>query len=235
MHSSSDEPVITLNLTNVKDNSTEWFTLDDVYLPYQSDSNDAGGSWYLCYSQSELPEGSLAIRKDKDWSKGPCGSCSRKELLSWKAWSKYIEVHPFFVNQELVNIDETGVHLWDVDNNQYTYNSNYGLNLEVTVSCDITDFIVEQRLVFQDVIAKQVAIDMLREFAYNANVRTNRYSINASRPDILYEIDGDSASLKKSGLSYQLDMAINAIKLDTSGIDKVCLPCRNNGIKYRTI
>ena len=76
---------------------------------------------------------------------------------------------------------------------------------------------------------------MLREFAYNANVRTNRHSINASRPDILYEIDGDSASLKKSGLSYQLDMAINAIKLDTSGIDKVCLPCRNNGIKYRTI
>ena len=235
MHSSSDGPVITLNLTKVKDNSTEWFTLDDVYLPYQSDSNDAGGSWYLCYSQSELPEGSLAIRKDKDWSKGPCGSCSRKELLSWKAWSKYIEVHPFFVNQELVNIDEAGVHLWDVDNNQYTYNSNYGLNLEVTVSCDITDFIVEQRLAFQDVIAKQVAIDMLREFVYNANVRTNRYSINASRPDILYEIDGDSASLKKSGLSYQLDMAINAIKLDTSGIDKVCLPCRNNGIKYRTI
>lgn len=235
MHSSSDEPVITLNLTKVKDNSTEWFTLDDVYLPYQSDSNDAGGSWYLCYSQSELPEGSLAIRKDKDWSKGPCGSCSRKELLSWKAWSKYIEVHPFFVNQELVNIDEAGIHLWDVDNNQYTYNSNYGLNLEVTVSCDITDFIIEQRLAFQDVIAKQVAIDMLREFAYNANVRTNRHSINASRLDILYEIDGDSASLKKSGLSYQLDMAINAIKLDTSGIDKVCLPCRNNGIKYRTI
>lgn len=235
MHSSSDEPVITLNLTKVKDNSTEWFILDDVYLPYQSDSNDAGGSWYLCYSQSELPEGSLAIRKDKDWSKGPCGSCSRKELLSWKAWSKYIEVHPFFVNQELVNIDEAGIHLWDVDNNQYTYNSNYGLNLEVTVSCNITDFIIEQRLAFQDVIAKQVAIDMLREFAYNANVRTNRHSINASRLDILYEIDGDSASLKKSGLSYQLDMAINAIKLDTSGIDKVCLPCRNNGIKYRTI
>ena len=235
LHSSSDEPVMTLNLTKVKDNSTEWFTLEGVYLPYQGDDTDAGGSWYLCYSQSELPEGSLAIRKDKDWSKGPCGSCSRKELLSWKAWSKYIEVHPFFVNQELVNVDDSGVHLWDVDNNQYTYNSNYGLNLEVTVSCDLTDFIIEQRLAFQDIIAKQVAIYMLREFAYNANVRTNRHSINASRLDILYEIDGDSASLKKSGLSYQLDMAIKAIKLDTTGIDKVCLPCKNNGVKYRTV
>lgn len=234
MHSSMDEPIKTIKLTKVRDNSAEWFTVDDLYLPYQSEDNDAGGSWYLCYFQSELPEGSQAIRKDKDWSKEPCGSCSRRELLAWMAWSKYLEIHPFFVNEELINTEDESLHLWDVENNQYTYDNNYGLNLEVTVSCDITDFIVEQRMMFQDVIAKQVAVDMLREFAYNSNVRTNRHSINASRLDILYEVDGDSSSMKKSGLSYQLDMAFKAIKLSTSGIDRVCLPCRNNGIKYRT-
>lgn len=235
MHSSMDEPIKTIKLTKVRDNSAEWFTVDDLYLPYQSEYNDAGGSWYLCYFQSELPEGSQAIRKDKDWSKEPCGSCSRRELLAWMAWSKYLEIHPFFVNEELINTEDESLHLWDVKNNQYTYDNNYGLNLEVTVSCDITDFIVEQRMMFQDVIAKQVAVDMLREFAYNSNVRTNRHSINASRLDILYEVDGDSSSMKKSGLSYQLDMAFKAIKLSTSGIDRVCLPCRNNGIKYRTV
>lgn len=235
MHSSMDKPIKTIKLTKVRDNSAEWFTVDDLYLPYQSEDNDAGGSWYLCYFQSELPEGSQAIRKDKDWSKEPCGSCSRRELLAWMAWSKYLEIHPFFVNEELISIEDESLHLWDVENNQYTYDNNYGLNLEVTVSCDITDFIVEQRMMFQDVIAKQVAVDMLREFAYNSNVRTNRHSINASRLDILYEVDGDSSSMKKSGLSYQLDMAFKAIKLSTSGIDRVCLPCRNNGIKYRTV
>lgn len=235
MHSSIDEPVKTIKLTKTRNNSAEWFTTDDLYLPYQSENNDAGGSWYLCYSQSELPEGSQAIRKDKDWSKEPCGSCSRRELLAWMAWSKYIEIHPFFVNEELVNTEDESLHLWDVENNQYTYDNNYGLNLEVTVNCDITDFIIEQRMMFQDVIAKQVAVDMLREFAYNSNVRTNRHSINASRMDILYEVDGDSSSMKKSGLSYQLDMAFKAIKLSTSGIDRVCLPCKNNGIKYRTV
>lgn len=235
MHSSMDAPVKIIKLNKIRDNSAEWFTVDDLYLPYQSDDNDAGGSWYLCYFQSELPEGSQAIRKDKDWSKEPCGSCSRRELLAWMAWSKYLEIHPFFVNEELVNIEDESLHLWDVENNQYTYDNNYGLNLEVTVSCDITDFIIEQRMIFQDVIAKQVAVDMLREFAYNSNVRTNRHSINASRMDILYEVDGDSSSMKKSGLSYQLDMAFKAIKLSTSGIDRVCLPCRNNGLKYRTV
>lgn len=235
MHSSMDAPVKIIKLNKIQDNSAEWFTVDDLYLPYQSEDNDAGGSWYLCYFQSELPEGSQAIRKNKDWSKEPCGSCSHRELLAWMAWSKYLEIHPFFVNEELINTEDESLHLWDVENNQYTYDNNYGLNLEVTVSCDITDFIVEQRMMFQDVIAKQVAVDMLREFAYNSNVRTNRHSINASRLDILYEVDGDSSSMKKSGLSYQLDMAFKAIKLSTSGIDRVCLPCRNNGIKYRTV
>lgn len=235
MHSSMDAPVKIIKLNKIRDNSAEWFTVDDLYLPYQSEYNDAGGSWYLCYFQSELPEGSQAIRKDKDWSKEPCGSCSRRELITWMAWSKYLEIHPFFVNEELINTEDESLHLWDVENNQYTYDNNYGLNLEVTVSCDITDFIVEQRMMFQDVIAKQVAVDMLREFAYNSNVRTNRHSTNASRLDILYEVDGDSSSMKKSGLSYQLDMAFKAIKLSTSGIDRVCLPCRNNGIKYRTV
>ena len=235
MHSSMDAPVKIIKLNKIRDNSAEWFTVDDLYLPYQSEDNDAGGSWYLCYFQSELPEGSQAIRKNKDWSKEPCGSCSRRELLAWTAWSKYLEIHPFFVNEELINTEDESLHLWDVENNQYTYDNNYGLNLEVTVSCDITDFIIEQRMMFQDVIAKQVAVDMLREFAYNSNVRTNRHSINASRLDILYEVDGDSSSMKKSGLSYQLDMAFKAIKLSTSGIDRVCLPCRNNGIKYRTV
>lgn len=235
MHSSIYEPIRTIKLTKTRDNSAEWFTVDDFYLPYQSEDIDAGGSWYLCYSQSELPEGSQAIRKNKDWSKEPCGSCSRRELLAWMAWSKYIEIHPFYVNEELTDIEDESLHLWDIENNQYTYDNNYGLNLEVTVSCDITDFIVEQRMMFQDVIAKQVAIDMLREFAYNSNVRTNRHSINASRLDILYEVDGDSSSMKKSGLSYQLDIAFKAIKLSTSGIDRVCLPCKNNGIKYRVV
>lgn len=248
MHSSMDAPVKIIKLNKIRKNSIEWFSLNDVYLPYQSEDNDAGGSWYLCYFQSELPEGSQAIRKDKDWSKEPCNSCSRREYLAWMAWSKYIEVHPFFVNEELINgmqddfnddfnndFSKQPIHLWDVENNQYTYDNNYGLNLEITISCDITDFIIEQRMLFQDIIAKQVAVDMLREFAYNANVRTNRHSINASRLDILYEVDGDSSSMKKSGLSYQLDMAFKAIKLSTEGIDRVCLPCKNNGIKYRTV
>lgn len=246
MHSSMDAPVKIIRVNKIRKNSIEWFQIPDLFLPYQSESNDAGGSWYLCYFQSELPLNSKAIRKNKDWSKEPCGSCSRQELYAWQAWSKYIEIHPFYTNEELIqavnfnddfndDFAKQPIHLWNQDDNIYTYDNNYGLNLEISVMCDLTDFIIEQRSMFQDVIIKQVAIDMLREFAYNANVRTNRHSINASRVDILYEIDGDSSSMKKSGLSYQIDLAFKALTVSTQGLDRICLPCKNNGIKYRAV
>lgn len=251
MHSSLDVPYYAEKFIKTKANCMEWFTPSkELYLPYESDEIDAGGSWYICYLQAGLPSGSHAIRKSRDWSKGPCNECSRHEYETWRIWSKYIEVHPFYVNGELVesysffsedfNGDyfkdiQLGIRLWDVENNIYDYSTNYGLNLDITVACDITDFIIEQKMMFTDYLGKSLAVDFLREFAYNPNVRTNRHSINASRPDILYEIDGDSSSMKKSGMSYQLELASKAIQVSTEGMDRVCLPCVNHGIKYRTI
>lgn len=234
MHSSSMIPVYTLKLTKLKKNTFEWFNVDDIFLNYEGNS-EPGGSWYICYKQSEVPEGSQAIQKNYDWSKGPCKDCSRLNMLLWKAWSKYLEIHPFYTNEELIPENDGSINLWDIEDNQYTYDTNYGLNLDISVSCDLTDFIINNKHAFQDVIAKQLAVDMLREFAYNSNVRTNRHAINAARVDILYEIDGDSSSMKKSGLSYQLDKAFKALSVNTEGIDRVCLPCVNNGIRYRTI
>lgn len=236
MHSSKMEPYYQETFTKRTNNNMEWFTpSEDLYLPYENDEIDAGGSWYICYLQSQLPETSQAIRKSRDWSKGPCNECSRHEYETWRIWSKYLEVHPFYANEEIVPIVDEQVQLWDIEQNIYDYSTNYGLNLDITIACDITDFIIEQRGMFTDYLSKSLAIDFLREFAYNPMVRTNRHSINASRPDILYEIDGDSSSMKKSGLSYQLSLALDALEISTQGIDRVCLPCVNHGIKYRVV
>lgn len=226
-HSSNPEPIYTLTFEKTKADSLEWFKpKDDILLPYESTNTDAGGSWYLVYKQSELPENAQAIYKDRDWSTGPCKACSRSEFLAYQAWSRYIEVHPFYISE-----DEE----FDPEIMNFTYDKNYGINLEVSAYCDLTDFIIKQRAMFQDVLSKQVAIDFLREFAYNPNVRTNRHSINASKLDILTELDGDSNSMRQSGLSYELDIALKALSISTQGLDRVCLPCVNNGIKYRSI
>lgn len=227
-HSSNPEPIKTIEVEYTKNGGIQWLEQTDLYLPYMSESTDAGGSWFICYNQKELPEGMKAIEKNRDWSKEPCRSCSRVDYANWEAWSKYLEVHPFKVPAT----DE--VKMWDISDNLYTYTTNYGLNLQVTMECDLTDILVTQRRAFQNVIGLQLAADMIREFAYNPNFRINRMQQNFSRNELLYELDGDSQGYKKSGILHRLEKAMEALRIDTTGINRVCMPCRSEGIRYRT-
>jgi hypothetical protein len=229
MHSSQIEPIQTIELTRTKNGSTEWFSVEDLYLPYLSEDKDAGGSWYLVYDQSELGENVTAVNKNKDWSAKPCSTCDANETSDWRIWSKYLEVHPFKVS------DFEPETMWDVARNLYTYTNNYGINLQITIECDITDLILEQRKSFQNIIGLQVAVDMLREMAYNPNFKIGRAQQNFSKQEILYELDGDSQSNKKSGLVYNYNNAMAAVKIDTTALSRVCFPCNNKGVRFRTV
>lgn len=145
--------------------------------------------------------------------------------------TKYLQISPF-----MYNAPETFAEypeLWDIAYTMYTNTLNYGLNCEITVGCDLTDFIIEQRSIFQTVIQRQVAAIALRTLAMNPNVRVNRNQSNASKMDILYELDGNVEG-RPGGLGYDLKKAFEALRLDTQGIDRICLSCNNRGVKYRT-
>lgn len=236
MHSSKQAPVYALTFTKTQANTCEWFKTEGLYLPYiESEDGVVAGSWYICYLQSELPAQSQAINRSYDWSGMTCRTCNRRDYEAYLAWSKYMEINPFRVNGNDLSVEDESLALWDAEDMQYFTDKTWGLNLDITVGCDLTDFIVDQRWLFQDVLMKQMAVDALREFVYNPNVRTNRHSVNAGRTEILYEIDGDSSSMRESGLAYELKQAFDAISLATSGINRVCLPCCNHGLRYKPI
>ena len=233
-HSSQIDPIKTFDLDfRVKNGGFQWFTLEDCFLPYISKDNNSGGSWFLCYNQDELPQGMEAINVSKDWSREPCGTCNIGSVEVWRELTKYLQVTPF-----MYNAPETFAEypeLWDIAYTMYTNTQNYGLNCEITVGCDLTDFIISQRQIFQDVIQKQVAVIALRALAMNPNVRVNRYQSNATRTDILYELDGNTSGVRPGGLGYQLKKAYEALKLDTQGLDRVCLSCNNRGVRYKSV
>lgn len=233
-HSSQIDPIKTFDLDfQVKNGGFQWFTLEDCFLPYISKDNNSGGSWFICYNQDELPQGMEAINVSKDWSREPCGTCNIGSVEVWRELTKYLQVTPF-----MYNAPETFAEypeLWDIAYTMYTNTQNYGLNCEITVGCDLTDFIISQRQIFQDVIQKQVAVIALRALAMNPNVRVNRYQSNATRTDILYELDGNTSGVRPGGLGYQLKKAYEALKLDTQGLDRVCLSCNNRGVRYKAV
>lgn len=233
-HSSQIDPIKTFDLNFTQTNGGfQWFPLNDCYLPYISDKNNAGGAWFLCYNQDELPAGMEAINVSKDWSREPCGTCNIGSVEVWRELTKYLQVTPF-----MYHAPETFAEypeLWDIAQTLYTRTQNYGLNCEITIGCDLTDFVISQRAIFQTVIQRQVAAIALRTLAMNPNVRVNRNQSNASRTDILYELDGNTSGVRPGGLGYDLKKAYEALRIDTQGLDRICLSCNNRGVKYRTV
>ena len=233
-HSSQIGPIKTFDLNfTVTNGGFQWFPLNDCYLPYISDKNNAGGAWFLCYNQDELPAGMEAINVSKDWSREPCGTCNMGSVEVWRELTKYLQVTPF-----MYNAPETFAEypeLWDIAYTMYTRTQNYGLNCEITIGCDLTDFIISQRQIFQTVIQRQVAAIALRTLAMNPNVRVNRNQSNATRMDILYELDGNTSGVRPGGLGYDLKKSYEALQIDTQGLDRICLACNNRGVRYRTV
>ena len=233
-HSSQIDPIKTFDLNFTQTNGGfQWFPLNDCYLPYISNKNNAGGAWFLCYNQDELPAGMEAINVSKDWSREPCGTCNMGSVEVWRELTKYLQVTPF-----MYNAPETFAEypeLWDIAYTMYTRTQNYGLNCEITIGCDLTDFIISQRQIFQTVIQRQVAAIALRTLAMNPNVRVNRNQSNATRMDILYELDGNTSGVRPGGLGYDLKKSYEALQIDTQGLDRICLACNNRGVRYRTV
>ena len=232
-HSSQPDPIQVEDLEFTKTNGGfQWFTMKDWYMPFISDGNNSGGAWYLVYDQAALPEGMECVNVAKDWSREPCGTCNIGSLAAWRALTKYLSISPFRVrsSETFAEFPE----LWDIAENVYTNTVNYGLNVEVTVQCDLTDFIIEQRQMFATVLQREMAAKVLRMLAMNPSVRVNRNKSNASHLDLLYEVDGNPQG-RKTGIGYELEKAYEALDLDTRGIDRLCMTCRPVGVRYRNV
>ena len=232
-HSSQSEPLDYYDAEiTVDDGKFKWFTVD-WYLPYLEGNTNAGGAYYIVYNQDDLPEGMQAVNMSKDWSKDPCGSCTGYiDLENWHLLTKYLQISPMMAHN--TETFKEFPELWDVADTMYTNTTSYGLNCIVSVGCDLTYFIGFERLNFQSVIQKQVAATALRTMAMNPSVRVNRNQSNVSKMDVLYEIDGNTEG-REGGLGYELKQAYKALSIDLQGIDRICLSCNNNGVKYRTV
>lgn len=239
-HSSQVAPMrtIELNFTNER-GGFQWFTPEQpIYLPYikgtgvNEQGNDAGGAWFLCYNQNDLPAGMQALNVSKDWSVEPCQTCLGGSIESWREMTKYLQVSPFGIKApaDFAEYPE----MFDIGQIGYTNTMNYGMNVEISVGCDLTDFIISQRQMFATVIQKQVAANVLRTLAMNPDVRVNRNQSNATRDELLYELDGAPQG-RPTGLGYELKQAYKALSIDTRGLDRICLQCNNHGVKYRTV
>jgi hypothetical protein len=226
-HSSQEEPIQVFELNLTKANSFQWSPLKvdtvDFVLRYLSDDYAPGGCFYLGYYEDDLV--GQAINRGYRFDKAPaCSTCGRSYEY-YTRWSPYMAVTPIAVPAEAlaeIVVDEPR-KLWDLRYNQYEYSKNYGLNLDLSVYCDVTDFLCREKDLFVDPILKQVRADLLYAIAYSTR---NNPIAKEVRDLALYELDnrpsGSPGSLKL------LEKAIAAVNFDLSDLNDVCLPCNDS-------
>jgi hypothetical protein len=194
-------------VTYIGNGQTQWTTVNWIL--------NGEGSYLIFYDQSQNAgvQSINGIYDNVADSGGYCVPCGK-----------------YFTSTEFEVSSVTDVPL------SYTDGTNHGLNFKLTVECDYTAFILDQKNLFTDLIGYQLAMDMLREMAYNPNCRVNRNASNMAESQklILYEIDGDSQG-RKGGLSLKFEQAMKTVQFDETGIENPCLNCRRRGPRFTSV
>lgn len=237
-HSSQSVPVKVFNVALSRPNAFEWSALknddgSDFLMRYLSDDYGPGGIFYIGYYEDDLV--GQAINRQYDFGRVPtCGSCSRN-LSYYQQWSKYFQILPFSVPPEfLVGLlpgDPGGAQLWDINVNQFAFTKNFGLNLDLSVRCDVTDLLCREASIFSNAMLKQVTVDILNLLAYSTrnNVITQEVQTKA-----MYELNNKPDFTP--GAVKRLESALKALDFDMSDLNSVCLPCTNNrGPSFDTV
>ena len=228
-HTSQIDAIKVVSATTTKQNSLEWLTLSEtIDFAYLSDQYDSGGMFYIGYYQDGIS--GQAIKKDFNWMQGPCNTC-RGGANAMKIWNErlnFVRVVPV----EVENSNLNGIQMFDYTKRKYTPVNNFGMNFGVTVQCDVSDYLCEQKFVLTDLIGKQVAVDILNDMKHST--RLNRLA-NVSQNMIIRDLEGDRET-NEPGLAVRLSNSIKAVDFDFSKIDSPCLPCNKKwGIRKGSI
>lgn len=228
-HSSQLEPITTRTVTTTKSSSVEWVTLmNAITLSYTS--QDKGGYYFIGYYQDDLVSASSvtnrAIYKEHDLS-APCGSCNKWNAIYHNEWSKFLKIdtgiftpdHPEeLVSHEMINFGE---------------NKNYGLNFSIETTCEITDFIVSNKSLFAPTLQIRYAIELLR-YIDMSPIRKNVVT-DTMKNEAFTAIHGsisENNHIKVRGLSHEYREYMDALNLDTSYLDPICLASTSKGISW---
>jgi hypothetical protein len=210
--------------------SVLWNTVNDFLLTYQSLAGGTGQDFLLLYYEADTnnPQ-TFQLQGQALTMSFDCG-CSASPKSKY---GKYMNIWPVEFGNSVLNWNAAASR-YDIPLVQnvasYITNKTYGLLAKVNVTCDITDVLVHNIQMFAKPLQHAIAERMLMD-AY-ATLEINSLA------------DGKRADIMKFALKYgnllngynvpdgggRVKGLIDTLTMDFSGLDKYCLPCKEDGI-----
>ncbi len=217
-HTSSNTPITSLDVT--ADGTGKWTWTDGDIDLNSFDESYKGGAFLLGYYQDDVATNAIN-NTDFNFDRGACGSCNNTYYNSWRDISEYYTVYPFYVAAGDFTVGE----MVDMEDVNFIPNQSFGLNLKLSVNCDLTRFFSTNKIVFKNLLALKVTSLILRDMQYSQQINYIEENIKMM---IIRDLEGDKET-KSANILQQYQRELKAVNFNISGINSKCLPCEDDG------
>lgn len=223
-HSSVSEPIKTFTVSVQQQSSFNFAPVQDAMLSFYDKSHNASGVFYLGYYESDLV--GQAYNRSYDWLKGPCNTCgSLYNTQAFNTWSKYVKIRAVSFPASALQVDKT---LFDTTKGVQD-GGNFGLNLSLSVACDLTEFFTLHKGLFADALAMQICLKLLAVIAYST-----RMNAIPDKAKALAMADLDASARDSFAAKYAEEL--KALAVDFSGLNSACMPSQSkNTVRYSAV
>lgn len=224
-HTSKEDPIDTFDVAIDGNGNWSWIKKDIELTAFKS-ANYHGGAFIVGYYQEDLT-GNAINYTNFNWDTGVCGSCNNPHLKTWRSIRNNFHVYPLYVPAGSF----TKGKMFDLSNDAIFSNSeSYGLNFRFTVKCDLTEFFIQNKFMFKNLLALKVTEKILNDLKYTDEI--NPVEENTKMMAIR-DLEGDKET-NLLNIPIQYSREIKAVSFDMTGINSKCLECdpKSTGVTY---
>jgi len=207
---------------------TTWKVLDEV-LAYMVSEERHGGVYVLGYYQNELTAAAINYT-NFNWDVGECSGCGTNYYNLWTSIRKHFFVYPIYCPAASLPADEEGNivkgKMFDLSKAFPANDQSWGINLKFTVRCNFTEFFIQNRWAFKNLLGLRVALSILQDMKFSQEINAIEESLKMM---IIRDLEGDKDT-KALTLDQQYKNELKAVKFNTEGINSRCLPYQNENI-----
>lgn len=226
-HSSKKDPIKVIPVITTGNGQWDWLLANEIISEFRMNESYEG-VYILGYYQEDIT-GNAINCTDFNFDKGECGSCNPNLGINWRNISEHFLIYPIYVP----NGSYVKGEMFDLNNAFYINNQTYGLNLRLSVSCNLTEFFIDNKLAFKNLLALKVTDMILKDMKFSQEINFIEENIKMM---IIRDLEGD-VETKLKNISSQYQAELQSVTYNISSINSKCLTCEdaNIGLDYGTV
>jgi len=222
-HTSKKDPIETLSITLTGGGNWEWKE-SNFELSAFSHLEFNGGAFIVGYYQDDITSNAINYT-NFNWDIGVCGGCNDNHSGVWKSIRNNFFIYPMYVPAGSFVPGE----MFDLQKAIFTNNESFGLNYKFSVVCDLTDFFIQNKMVFKNLLGIKVVHKVLEMMKFSQQINSIEENIKMM---IIRDLEGD-IDTKLKNIPTRYDNELKAVSFNISGINEKCLGCKDENVSPR--